>query len=416
MTASTVTESFNDLLKTYQPPELFMEEVKKRNFFIDKVKKDETYVGGTYTMPVESAGMGSVAWGALTSDTDISEGDQQVGSFTSADLGQCFHTMLFNESDLRRHDSLKKSYLKLLPNKLSSAVKDFSEEISLSFFGDGSKATLTSNGSNGSCVVDHPERFKIGEKIYVDDGDSSPVAGYITAININTKTLTVKDARSSGSSVNLASYTTAQTAKVYSPGQQTYGPKTLQSMLLSAANSGDSTYAGLTKASFPILQAVNIDGSGFTAETLLDDLVDGFWQIHDLGKGSLNKDMIIPLSWFRFISGNLENNKRYSVTDKKVAYGMTSVTILGLDGQCTITGVRDKSVGSAFVLDWETLTLVGNSFFRRIKDANGNEFYVKRATTGWTNVVDTVFEAFLLCPTLSHNGIIHSIPTLDWAE
>jgi hypothetical protein len=52
--------------------------------------------------------------------------------------------------------------------------------------GDGSIAKATSDGqAGGTIIVDNPERFTIGEKVTVDDDNSSSADGYVTAIDIN---------------------------------------------------------------------------------------------------------------------------------------------------------------------------------------------------------------------------------------
>lgn len=406
-------ESFNNILKRYTPYEMFYEELKRRNWFINTVKKKTDWFGGTMEIPLEGGEASSLSWGSLPATGDVAEGTYLLATLTNSDLKELWGTMKFHNKDLKRHSNMKQSYLQLLPGRIKQFTDRMSERVSLTYFGDGSMAKATGNGAvGGTIAVDRPYLFTIGEKVVVKDDDTAAVSGYVTAIDRNTKVLKIETTRSGGAAVDLSLFTAAANAKIYLPNATTDGPKTLASILLSAANGGDSAYMGYTKSVYPVLQALNVDGSGFTATTLLQDLYEAYYEVLDQGAGSLNKKMVIPLSFMKHISSALELNRDFSVKDRTTAHGFRSVSLEGPDGVCDIIAIRDCAVDKAFILDMDSISLVGNSFFKRDVDANGNEFHVEREATGRVNYVDTAFEAALVVRGCSHQGIIHGIPSL----
>lgn len=409
---------FNEVLKRYTPFKMIMEEVKQRNWFIESVQKKTDWVGGTMEIPIELASGGSLSWGSLVDENDIADGVSKVLTLTSADLKECWGAMKFTSKDLARHSDLKRSYLELLPGKLTSFANEMSEQVSNSLFGDGSLATVTvasalGAGTQGIIRVDSTHFLKVGMKVVVDDGDSAPASGYITAIDANLNDVKVETTRAGGTQTDLTAYTVAQGAKLYIDGAQSNGPTKLQDLLLSAANGGSAQVynAGFNKAIYPALQAINVSGSAFTQATLLKDYYNSFMTILEKGKGNLNKKLVIPFSHMGIITNQLEARKEYVAEERKAGYGFTSLKVMGPDGAAEFVAVRGCQKTKAFVLDMETVHLCGNKFFKRDVDANGNEFYVKRATTGKVNIVDTAFEAEVVITNLSHNGIIHSIPS-----
>lgn len=404
------TANFNAMLKRYQPFKLHMELLKKENWFIEKIKKKTDWNGGTMEVPLQ-VGLGqSYKWGGLPTAANIGQQQTLMGTLTSSDLGELWGSQVFYYRDLMRHKNMEKTYLQSLPQQLKQFSEDMSEKISVTYFGDGSITALTATGTAGGVItVADPWRLSLGMEIVVDDGDSGSATGYITAIDRNTKQVTVKDARSGGSAVDLSAYSVAQSAKVYLPG---YGsePAALRDILLSAANGGDTNYFGYAKATYPALQAINIDGSGFEKATLLDDLYDAYYQVLAEGKGSADKVMVLPLQFLAYIGSQLDANKRYLAETKKAAVGFREIELTGPDGVLKMVFIRDCVKTEVMILDFNAMYLCGNDFFNRHKDPNGNEFYTVRTDgDAYKYIVDTCFEASLAVMP-SHQGIIHSIP------
>jgi hypothetical protein len=318
--------------------------------------------------------------------------------------------MIFYEKDLDRHGDLKSSFLQIVPSKITQFVDRMAERVSMSLLnGCVAKITDATDAASGLIIVDHPENFTIGEKVTIDDDNSSPSdTCYVTAINMATKTLTISDARSAGSAVNLSAYTVAQNAKVYLPNGDDSGFTSLRSSLLSSTNGGGSTLYGQTKTSYPFLQAQQIDGSGMTANNVMETVYDGFFDTMAMGKGNPT-EIVMSYKHFKNASKQLEVNRQFAVSDKKAGYGFRSISVVGNDGEMTITGVRDMLDSEIFIMDWDGLKFHGNNFFERKRHFNGDEFFLERATSGYKYVVDVKFFGDLIVNKPSHFGVIHSI-------
>lgn len=403
--ATTVT--FDNMLKDYMPYSMLMEEMKKRNYLWNKVTKVEGWKGGPWRVPFEGGEYSSHAMGALTGATDVGEATPVDGNITVQP--ELWNTLLFNEKDLDRHDSFEQSFLKILPDKITQFIDRASQRVSIMCLNDGALAVLTADGdSTGVISVDHPEYFTIGEKVEVDDDNSSPQLGYVTAVNVPAKTITIKDARSAGAAVNLAAYTTAQNAKVYIPGGSASGFTGLRSQLLSSANGGSSTLFGVTKATYPFLQASQHDGSVITQNNILDVLYGYFFDNAAVGKGNPT-EIIMSYKNFRNCAAALQSNKRYMQGDKAAGYGFRSVDLLGPDNDLKITGVKEMRDDAAYILDWDSVEFHGDQFFQRKRHMDGRESFLVRNTTGYQYLVDIKFYGDLICKNPSHNGIIYGI-------
>jgi len=402
------TANFNAMLKRYMPFELLVEEMKKRNYFWNKVNRKKGWKGGTMEVPFEGGEASSLNFGALTSESDIAEGEYVMGLITAQP--ELWGTMVFNQKDLDRHGDMEASYLSLLPGKINQFIGRMTERVSLSLLGDGSIAVATIDGTVGGVLgVDHPERFSRGEKVVVDDGNSAPITGYVSEISINTpKTITLVTARGGATPVDLSPYTVAQAAKVYLPDAQTSGFTSLKSQLLSAANGGSASLFGQTKATYQYLQALNHDGSGISATNVLSKMYDFYYDTVSLGKGNPT-EIICSFKHFKNAAKDLETNRRFTVNDKKSGYGFRSLMLSGSEGDMTITAVRDMADDFMGIMDWSALDFHGDKFFDRQKNPDGDEFYTIRTTSGYKHIIDTKFYGDLVVAKPSHMGIIHGI-------
>lgn len=405
------TESFNSMLKRHMPYQLLVEEIKKKNYFWNKVKKDEGWMGGTLDVPFEGAEASSLAFGALTADSDIAENAEVLGTIST--MPELWGTMLFNEKDLDRHQDMEKSFLQLLPGKLNQFIGRMTERVSLSLL-NGYIDTFRADTdlANGIIGIYHPERFTIGEKVTIDDDNSSSAEYYIIAIDMINKTITVSATRG-GAAANVAAYTTAQNGKIYLVDGDTAGFSSLGSSLLSAANGGSATLYGQTKTAYPFLQAQNFSGASITGTNILEKMFESFFDTLALGKGNPTTILCSLGDHFKFIAKGLEDSRAFVTSDKAAGYGWRSVKLLGTDGEMEIVGLRDMAADKAFIIDWDAMKFHGNNFFERKRHKNGDEFFLTRATTGYKYIVDVKFYGDLVVNHPSHCGVIHSIPQLS---
>jgi hypothetical protein len=320
--------------------------------------------------------------------------------------------MRFYEKDLDLHGDMKASFLKILPNKLEQFAMRMTDTVSLSLI-NGWKAKLTATsdvGGAGLLTVDHPERFTIGEKFTLDDDNSATKDLYVIAININTKVITVSDSRG-GSAYNLSgAYAVANGAKLYIPGtnESTAGFTSLRTALLSAANGGAASLHNQTKVSYPFLQALNISGAAITASNVLEKFFDAMMDTLSLGKGNPTS-IICSYKHFANCAKSIEVSRQYTITDKAAGFGFRKINVLGAEGEMEIIGLRDLDDDIALIMDWNAVTFFGSHFFDRKRHLDGNEFFLERATTGYSYLVDIRFFGDLVVHNPSHLGIIHSI-------
>lgn len=406
----TTTASFSTMLKEYMPYELLMEEMKRRNFFWNKVNKDSSWKGGTLYVPFEGAEYSSLSFGALTASNDIAEMAPVKGYVST--YPEIWGSMKFYEKDLDLHGDLKTSFLKILPGKIDQFVQRMTDRVSHSLLIGPEICKLTTNGDAGGTgifTVDHPERLTIGEKVNIDDANSSAAAVYIKAIDMNTKSVTVSDTRG-GSAFSVSGYTTAQSAALYTPGTDgaTAGFTPLKGALLSQANGGTTNLYNVAKTAYPFLQSQNILGSGITAANVLEKFFDAMMEVLTLGKGNPSS-IICSYKHFANCAKSAELNRQYNVSDRAAGYGFRKISVLGSEGEMEIIGLRDMDDDVAFIIDWKAVKFFGSHFFDRKRHLNNEEFFMERATTGYTYIVDIRFFGDLIVHNPSHCGIIYGI-------
>jgi hypothetical protein len=401
-------DNLSAILKRYMPYELLVEEMKKKNYFWNKVEKQEGWKGGPMEIPFEGGEYSSLSMGSLTASNDIATATEVMGLLSTQP--ELWGTLKFTEKELDRYDGdMEASYLKLAPNKIEQFTRRMAERVSLMLLGDGSIAKATADGeADGEITVDHPERFTNGEKVVVDDDNSSPVNGYVRSVNINTKKITLYDARTGGSVVDLSGYTTAQNAKIFLPGVQSNGFTSLKSQLLSATNGGASALFGATKTDYQFLQALNHDGSTFDKNNILEGIYGYYFDTMKIGKGNPT-EILCSFKHFKNIAKIQETKKEYVASDKKAGYGYRQLSLVGNEGDITITGLRDMSDSEIYIMDWDAMKFHGDKWMER-KRHDGREYFLERdATNGYQYIVDCKFYGDLVVHNPSYCGVIHGI-------
>lgn len=414
MTAPQTLSTFSAMLNEYLPESLLKEEMVKRDWLLNNVEKDNGWLGGTLIVPFKAAGASSVAFGSLTETTDVASDSYIRGEISVQP--EVWGTMKFLEKDLVHHGKIsEQNFLKLLPDTLEDFMGYMKQCVSLSMLNGTSFAKVTdaTNAATGIMIVDHPERFVLGQKAYLDDDNDSAVAVYVTAINMDTAAITLSATRGGGA-YNASSYTVAQNAKFYFDGSQTYGLTSLRGSLLSSTNGGDSTLYGQTKTAYPYLQAINVSGSTVTAANILDSIFDAFTTIRNRGKGNPNK-VLMSYKNLGSILKLLEIGKGAFHQDQKSTkvsvYGWTEIEIFGAAGSLSVVGIQEIDDDIICFLDTRpsVMKIYSNGFFRKRVNPDGREFYEARATTGYTYYVDVAFYGDFVLQRPSYCGIMHSI-------
>lgn len=408
------TRTFQDMLNEYLPNDLLKEEFVKRDYLLTKVEKKNDWLGGTLIVPFKAAGASSVAFGALTGSTDIAE-DKYVRGEVSGHK-EVWGSLIFNHRDLMEHEQVsEQNFLKILPGTVEDFMDYMKNVVSVNLLNGSHFAKLTADGgASGTIVVDRPDRFVIGQKVFVDDDNSAASsASYVRSIDMNTKTITLYDARSGGSLVNFSDYTTAQNAKCYNDGAQADSFSSLRDALLSSTNGGSSTLYGVTKTLYPYLQAINVDGASITAANIMEKIFDALTEIRQRGRGNPS-DVIMSYKNLASCMKVIEASKgAYNVVPNSVRasqYGWTEIEIGSVTkGALKLVGVQEADDDIIMFIDWRALTFHSNGFFKKRVSPDGIEYFEVRNTTGYQYIVDMCLFGELVVQRPSYCGILYDI-------
>lgn len=414
------TRSFNAMLNQFLPNKLLREEMLKRDYVLQKIEKNDGWKGGELIVPFKGAGASSIEFGQLPASTDISSDVYVRGSIT--DYVECWGSLIFNHRDILDHSGQipETTFLDLLPDVIEDFMENMKRVVSVALTSGSHFATMTAETdlANGVCEVDKIDRFSIGQKVTLDDGNSAAGDYYVIAINVNAGansygTVTLSATRG-GAAANISAYTIAQSAKFYHPGVLTNGTfNSLRSSLLSLANGGSANLHGVAKLSYPYLQATNVSGASITESNILDKLFDAYNEVRRKAKGGNANELLMSFKHLGSIMKLIEVQKGgYKVTassSKASMYGWTEIEITSVKGNLKLVGIQEMDDDVIFIIDWKALKFHSNGFFRKRKSPDGNEFFEIRNTTGYQYVVDSCLFGELEVRAPGHCGIIYSI-------
>jgi hypothetical protein len=376
------------------------------------------------------ASASSVEWNNLVDASDISEGQYVRGKVT--DVRKLFGAMKFNEEDLFVLDGKlsEQSAVDKLLDTIPGFVQSMSDQVSQSILGgpwiDRQKAAGSNSTLSTSIIeVYRPERFKAGMKVIIRDVDASSLTtGYVYKIDKNNDTITLTTARIYPGDGNSPTYIDLSNAtkyplgfKIYLPGGISaggteYGFDTLRASLLSAANGGSSTLYGVTKLNWEYTQSLNFDGSSMTATSILEDIFDAMVKVRRYS-GNKTSEAWMSFKLFGLCMKILELQKgAFNQADKMDvnAYGWQSITIQGVKGTIKLVAINEAEDDVIMLMNPKAIKFHTYNFIQRIKDANGNMFYVSRATTGYSFITDHRLQGNFVLNDPSSCGIIYSIP------
>lgn len=407
------TRTFNTMLNEHLNYDLLKEEITKRTYILETFEHDDDWKGGTLPVPFKAAQSSSIAFGSLSGSTDISEQSFVRGQITTQP--ELWGSMVFNHRDFIEHDGKvnESSFLKLLPEIVEDFLDWMKNAVSFTMCNAAYFASLTADGdSSGNITVDRPERFEIGQKIIVLDGNTSAITSYVNAINLNTGVVNGVTARGGATPTNFSAITVGQTGVVYYDGGNSVSFTSLRSSLLSAANGGSSTLYGQTKASYPYLQAINVDGSTVTAVNVVEKIFDAYTTVRKLGKGNPTECWV---SWKHFgsILKVLEAYKgAFNVmpgSQKVSVYGWSKITVMGVAGPLDIVSLHEMPDTDIFFIDKSAAKIHSNGYFRKRVGPDGLSYFVVRNTTGYQYIQDVCFFGDLVLSRPNRCGILYGI-------
>lgn len=412
------TRTFQTMLNEYLPNKLLREELIKRNWLLQNVEKDDSWHGSNIIVPFKGAGASSIAFNTMTSATDIAEDSFVRGQISN--YQEVWGSMIFNHRDLIDHEGKipESTFLKILPDTIDDFMDYMKEVVSISLTsGPHFAKALTDGQAGGTITVDKIDRFQIGQKVTLDDDNSSQADYYVIAINVNTVTVTLSATRG-GSAADISAYTAAQNAKFYHPGVLVAGTATtfnsLRSTLLSAANGGDTTIHGQTKTAYPFLQAINVDGSTISASNILDKIFDAYVTVQSKAKGQANT-VLMSYKHLGSILKLIEAAKGpFNVvpnSQKVSEYGYFEIMIGNMaKGMLKIVAIQEMLDTEIFFLDMKSMTFRSKGFFRKRKNPNGLEYFEVRNTTGYQYIVDMCLFGELEVSKPGHNAVLYGVP------
>ena len=418
------TRTFQDMLNDYLTYDLLREELVKRDYVLMTVEKDNGWKQGALPVPFKASGASSIKFGGLTGSTDIAEDSYVRGEVTS--YKEAWGSMIFNYTDLAQHDGRinEDSFLKILPDQIEDFMEYYKQCVSIQLTTGPHFATaLADGGADGTVQVDRVDRFCLGQKVFLDDDNTTAAAYYVIAIDVNNGVsgnpgsgdITLSASRG-GSAADISAFTTAQSAKFYHDGADVGGTTvftSLKSQLLSATNGGSSALFGQTKTAYPFLQAVNIDGSDITASNILEKIFDAYTQVRTKAKGMARE---VLLSWkhmgsvMKVIEAQKGAFKVRPDSEKASEYGWTSIEIGSVSGTyLKIVGIQEMDDDVIMFLDWNAIKMHSNGLIRKHRSPDGLEYFVVRNTTGYQYIVDIVMFGELIVNKPGHCGILHSV-------
>lgn len=416
--------SFQDMLNDFLPNELLKEEMVKRDYLLNKVDKDDSWIGastgaggngGALVVPFKAAGASSVSYGQLSASNDIAQDLYVRGKIT--DQPEVWGSMIFNHRDLMEHETIsEKNFLKILPDSINDFLDYMKNVVSVNLLNGAAFAKLTAAATvnNGLIVVDRPDRFVIGQKVLVLLASAAYATGYVSTINMNTSTILLVTARGGATPVDFSGAGQANSgAGVFNDGAQTSPMSSLRGALLSAANGGTSTLYGVTKTAYPYTQAINIDGSSITKANIVQKCFDAFTTTRRLGKGNPT-DIVMSYTNLGYVMAVVEASKgayNVAVGSKKASqYGWTEITIGSVTNQeLKFVGVQEMDDDIIMFIDWRGLKFYSNGFFRKRKSPDGIEYFEIRAQSGFQYIVDICLFGDLVVHRPSYMGIIYGI-------
>jgi len=412
----STTRTFQSMLNEYLPNKLLKEEMIKRDYILSEVDKDDKWKGGKLIVPFKAAGASSVKMGGLTAASDIGEDQYVRGSID--DYKECWGSMIFNHRDLMDHSGriVEDSFLKILPDTIEDFMQYMKMTVSIQLGTGPSFAAVTdaTSAASGIMIVDRVERFVLGQKVGLKDGNTATAYYYVTAINVNTNAVTLSATRG-GAAADVSAYSVAQAAKFYTDGADVTFFTSIRDVLLSAANGGGATIHGQSKVAYPFLQAVNVSGASITATNILDKLFDAYTEVRKKAKGNADR-FLMSYKNFGSVLKAIENktngaaNWQVSVGAKKASvYGWDEIEITSVKGKLTIVGIQEWDDDVIAMLDMKSMVFRSNGFFKKRKSPEGQEYFEVRNTTGFQYIIDVCLFGELEINKPGHNGIIYGI-------
>lgn len=417
------TEEFNNLLKEFTPHKLIEKEVRKQNYFLNKIKRERWVDGQPLKMGFRYAENSSAAIGGLIPTNKIKGAKYKDVTITEHKFMS--FALKFLERDLKKHGDLRTSFIKILPEEIRMAARRKSYLFNLIMFDKGRLVEFLSNGAaDGKIKVKKPQRLEIGQRVQLDF-DVSPALpsvaeAFVGAVNMNTKEVTFVQ-EDMVTPIDLSGYLIANEEASKRSGAYIVGHSSadgftslIDIVYTSAMGGGvDTLYEGkINKLDNPIHQSILTDASSWTKSTLLDNLIDFYYDTEDLGQVS-KRELTCGYGVFKEVAKKLETSKRYTGKFSKGTLGMSQLEIIGTGKPMTITAVEQMPDDKAMILPFEDYCLATDQFVEHHKDLNGNMYHIERvagtSNDGYEAVCDLMTSGEVYCKRGSQTAGIYGL-------
>ena len=418
------------------PYKLLSDEIIKRDYFLQRVAKDQNWKGGALQVPFVGANATSVSIGALSDTGEI--GSDVFVRGEVANYAEMWGSMVFNQKDLDQHSgSAEGSFLKILPDRIDVFAQTMKEALSGQLLNGAAidKIRDIDNGTVDAIDVERPEKFELNQKIVIAAATGGqPLTYYVSKVTVQsdgTGTLELSDT-SSQSVTGLVSSPDLNTELsdadlIYHPGVVAAGNviidevfTSLPSQLLASGQvsggaTGTANQFGQPKTSYKHLQSLNVDGSSLdfatasAANSHLELIFDAQTTVRRLGRGNPG-ECLMSYRNFAQCMKELEGNRQYQADVSKASkFGWSEIQVVGVKGALKLVAIPELDDSNIMIVDFDSMKLHSNGFVERRTAPDGKQFFETRNTSGYKYILDHRFYGDLVVNKPSNNALIHSV-------
>lgn len=433
--AQLKSPSFYDAILNQLPIyDMMRQEMRKRSYILSKAKKQDGWNGSLIPIPFEGASQGSTKMGTLPLIDDINRGIYAQGKLEG--YKELYGSVKYDYKDLQIHTARykndKQTFLHLFPLRVKEMSRQMVEQANISLLCGPHFATAVANGANtGKIKVNRASRFKIGQKVLIDDENSNAVFAYVRTIDTNngqaghlgSGEITFYNAITGGSAVDLSGYTTDQKTRFYydkkdtamdAASKQTYFTS-LREQLLPSANGGSAKIFDVTKTLYPFTQTPAIDGTGITATNIVSKVFDAWNEIQTRCSGGEQMEVVMSHKNFSNCMRVLETQKgSFNVNPnsrKTQQYAWTEIVVGSVrqgGHELKLVAVQEMDDDIMIMPDWSGITFHSDGWVKAEDLGTGDVAYMQRGDNR-SYVFDFRFFGELVVTAPYKQGIIYNI-------
>lgn len=414
------SDAFSAMINEYLPYDLLKNELFGDDYFLKQVDVKEGWLdGANLQVPFKEASASSITYGALTASNDIGQSKLEKGLLSTHKT--ITSSLKFAHRDLQDHKGgiSKKSFLKILPNELEDHLKLLRGVISDNLLNGikVARATAVTDAATGILTVDNPQKLKVGMKLefWVGDADPAATTVYVKEVDIPNKKVLLVTTRDGSTPVDLT--TVGQVAAVGSflafPGAKSKGFLSLKDLILPVAQGGSANIAGKAKSAYSYLQAYAKSGSSISATSILAPIFDMVTEMCTFTAANPSEVWMSYKNMGTAIKEIEKSKGAYNVvpgSHKVDVYGYQFIEVMSVTGKLIkLVGIRGMDNDFIAFMEKGVLDFHTDSFIRRIKSPDGQEYFTERTTDGYTHIIDHECHGEFMLNKPNACGVLHTI-------